>query len=149
VSFIFRISPKEFSPHDPGGSFIVEGRWHPVGIPILYYCSSLPACIIERRVNGVEFEIIRTLYHYGKVDVDISIAEVVPDSFYSADWVAQKNLTQQFGEEWLKSKRSLLLAVRCAPIPTETNYLINPAHPDFGSLSFSAPSPVLLDPRIK
>lgn len=106
-------------------------------------------CIFELRANGVEFDTIRNGYHYTRCEVDAdSSLEVVPDSFYVPDWTLNKKASQAFGEDWLKTKRSLFLAVKCAPLPTETNYIINPGHVGFSGIVFSPPAPVPLDSRI-
>jgi RES domain-containing protein len=106
-------------------------------------------CILELRANKVEFDVIRTGYHYTRCDVELSTSlEVVPSSFYTADWIKNRVASQQYGERWLKSKRTLFLAVKSAPLPTETNYIINPAHPKFTHLTFQHPASVPLDLRV-
>jgi RES domain-containing protein len=41
-----------------------------------------------------------------------------------------------------------VLAVPSAIVPRETNYLLNPAHPDFRRLRIGRPEPFSLDPRM-
>lgn len=149
MTSLFRVSRKAYLPLDPSGGYHSEGRWHPVGNPVLYFCSSLPMCIFELRANKVEFDIIRTGYHFSRCDVDLtSSMEVVPDSFYTPDWTTKKAASQKLGEDWLKSNRTLLLAVKSAPLPTETNYIINPSHPKFSQLAFTTPKHIPLDLRV-
>jgi RES domain-containing protein len=106
-------------------------------------------CIFELRAHGVEFDTIRNGCHYTRCDVDVSTSlEVVPNVFYVPDWTLDRKASQSYGEDWLKSKRTLFLAVKCAPLPTETNYIINPEHPGFSRLVFSPPVDVPLDVRI-
>jgi RES domain-containing protein len=136
-------------PQDPSGGYHSEGRWHPRGMPVLYFCTSLPMCIFELRANKVEFDVIRTEYHFIRCDTDPSRSlEIVPDDFYTENWTLDKKASQAYGESWLKSKRTLFLAVKSAPLPTETNYIVNPSHPDFSGLAFSPPAAVPLDLRI-
>ena len=149
MTSLYRICRKAYSPHDPSGGYHSEGRWHPMGLPVLYFCASLPMCILELRANKVEFDIIRTGYHYTRCDVELSASlEVVPSSFYKPDWIKNKIASQRYGEQWLLSKRTLFLAVKSAPLPTETNYLINPSHPDFAQLTFHHPESIPLDLRV-
>jgi len=106
-------------------------------------------CIFELRANKVEFDVIRTDYHFTRCDTDPSGSlETVPEDFYAKNWTLNKKASQEYGKEWLKSRRSLFLAVRSAPLPTETNYIVNPSHPDFAGLTFSRPAAVPLDLRI-
>jgi RES domain-containing protein len=148
VISLFRISRKAYLPQDPSGGYHSEGRWHPQGIPVLYFCTSLPMCIFELRANKVEFDFIRTGYHFTRCDVESGSVEIVPEEFYVEDWTINKKASQEYGKSWLKSNRTLLLAVRSAPLPTETNYIVNPSHPSFSGLVFSPPASIPLDLRI-
>ncbi len=106
-------------------------------------------CIFELRANKVEFDIIRTGYHFSRCEADLaSSLEVVPDSFYTQEWTTNKAASQKLGEKWLNSNRTLFLAVKSAPLPTETNYIINPLHPKFSQLTFTIPKPIPLDLRV-
>lgn len=146
---LYRITRKAHLPQDPSGGYHSEGRWHPLGNPVLYFCTSLPMCLFGLRANKVEFDIIRTGYHFTRCDADPSSSlEVVPDAFYEKGWTLNRRESQRYGGDWLKSKRTLFLAVKSAPLPTETKYLINPAHPGFSGLRFSPPEGVPLDLRI-
>jgi RES domain-containing protein len=149
VAILYRIAPIAFLPRDFGGALLFEGRWHPVGTPVLYFCASLPGAILEKVVAGVGFAVMRTDYHFGSVAADLSIAETVPDSFYVPEWISHRGLTQARGEEWLRSRRTLLLAVKSATVGSETNFLMNPNHPDFSALLFSLPERLQINDRLK
>lgn len=43
---------------------------------------------------------------------------------------------------------SVVLAVPSVLVPTETNYLINPNHPDFPKISIGNPEDFQFDPRL-
>ena len=55
---------------------------------------------------------------------------------------------QLLGDEWLKSGTSPVLEVPSAVIPTEPNYLLNPRHRDFASITLSPPEPFAFDLRL-
>jgi RES domain-containing protein len=57
--------------------------------------------------------------------------------------------TQRFGTTWAKAGRSIALRVPSAVVPGEFNYLLNPAHADFGTLKRSRPGKFLFDPRLR
>jgi RES domain-containing protein len=57
--------------------------------------------------------------------------------------------TKDLGTNWVKSGASAVLSVPSAVVPNERNYLLNPAHPDFKKIRFSAPVPFVFDPRLK
>ena len=66
------------------------------------------------------------------------------------DWRASPPgpATMQLGNEWVRAQRSAVLAVPSAIIPAETNYLLNPAHPDFRRLRIHKPVEFTFDPRM-
>jgi RES domain-containing protein len=50
---------------------------------------------------------------------------------YPAQWdgLAPSAAARLIGDRWVREARTLALAVPSVVVPTETNYLINPAHP--------------------
>jgi len=55
---------------------------------------------------------------------------------------------QALGDTWIDGGQSLVMKVPSVIIPTESNYLINPAHPKFSSLTIDPPEPFVRDPRL-
>jgi len=147
---LYRISPRKYLPQDPtGAAGTSEGRWHLMGQRVLYFSSSAPLCLLELRANAVSFRRIREAYHYCTLDVELSQdGELTPEALYSRDWTLDKRPTQQYGGDWYSRKRSLILTVKSAVLPTEWNYIVNAIHPGFDSLVFSAPRLIPLDPRL-
>lgn len=52
------------------------------------------------------------------------------------------------GTAWLTAARTAMLAVPSAVVPRETNYILNPAHPDFRRIIVGRAEPFDLDPRL-
>ena len=146
----FRIANAEYSPKDPTrASQTSDGRWHRLSQRVLYFSSSLPLSVLELYVNGISFGLIRNKHHFSSVDIDLSKNTLrVPEAFYADNWTVNREFTQSFGNDWYFRKEYLFLAVKSAVLPTEVNVIVNTAHPDFGSLNFSDPNPVPLDPRL-
>jgi hypothetical protein len=53
------------------------------------------------------------------------------------------------GTDWVARNSTAVLAVPSAIIPAEMNYLINPAHRDFGRIAIGIPEPFAFDPRLR
>jgi len=53
------------------------------------------------------------------------------------------------GTAWLKAARTAVLAVPSAVVPSETNYILNPAHHDFRRIVVGRAEPFGLDPRLR
>ncbi len=56
--------------------------------------------------------------------------------------------TRALGDAWLRAARSAVLALPSVIIPGETNYLLNPVHPDFRKITIGKPQPFAFDPRL-
>jgi RES domain-containing protein len=52
------------------------------------------------------------------------------------------------GDNWVRSGRSAVLKLPSAVVPEEFNYVLNPAHPDFGKISIGKPRVFKADPRL-
>ena len=55
--------------------------------------------------------------------------------------------TKRYGDDWVRSNRSLILGVPSAVNPLEFNYLINPEHPNFSRIEIQ--KPFILQLRLK
>jgi len=66
------------------------------------------------------------------------------------DWrvTAPPSSTMAIGDRWVESGRSLALKVPSVVVPTEFNYVLNPAHADFGRLRVGTPAPFPFDERL-
>jgi RES domain-containing protein len=52
------------------------------------------------------------------------------------------------GNAWVTAARAAVLAVPSAIIEDETNFLLNPAHPDFSKIRIGDPQAFEFDPRL-
>jgi RES domain-containing protein len=89
----------------------------------------------------------------------VSIAAEIPDSVairevdlsdLPADWRGYPALEAlaQIGTAWANTGSSAVLRVPSAIVPTERNYLLNPAHPEFRRIKIGVPRPFAFDPRL-
>ncbi len=90
------------------------------------------------------------------VSIEIEIPDTVAiPNYASADlpagWDAAmpSRASEDFGTKWAKSKKSVVVSVPSAVVRKERNYLINPLHPEFKMIHFSAPERFVFDPRLK
>jgi RES domain-containing protein len=86
---------------------------------------------------------------YADVPADLAVA-VIEVSDLPRDWRAlpAPESLAGLGMEWLQSAETALLEVPSAVIPQESNYLINPAHPDFSRIEVGDPEPFVFDSRM-
>jgi RES domain-containing protein len=55
---------------------------------------------------------------------------------------------QTIGDAWVAAKTAAVLRVPSAVVPSENNYMLNPAHRDFARIIIGKASPVFFDPRL-
>jgi len=130
------------------GARLYGGRWNRKGIPLVYTAGSQSLAMLEMLVQD---EPLRARYVMiparipRAVKIEALSAEKLP-----ADWrdlIAREQL-QALGSDWAQRQSSAVLAVPSAVIPAETNYLLNPRHPDFKKIAVGAPQPFVTDLRL-
>lgn len=55
---------------------------------------------------------------------------------------------QHIGDEWVATGRSAVLLVPSAVVESESNFILNVAHPDFKTIKFGRQLPYMFDPRL-
>jgi RES domain-containing protein len=91
-------------------------------------------------------------YVLGIADIpDDAAVESLDEGRMPANWFTldprEQGLTRGIGDEWVSQQRSAILSVPSV-ILGERNYVLNPAHPDFGRIAFAEPVPFHLDLRL-
>ena len=65
-----------------------------------------------------------------------------------ADWFQDASVTRRIGDAWLREGATCFLAVPSAILPEESNFVMNPQHPDAKSLRLVRERPFSFDPRL-
>lgn len=138
------------TPFDGEGAYRYGGRWSSPGTRLAY---------------ASEHQSLAMLEYFGHLDPedapeDLVLATAdVPDSV-SRDVLQAKNLPAnwretpappelaQIGDVFVKSAEKCLLLVPSALAVNETNWLINPGHPEFKHIEVNPPEPLQYDPRM-
>jgi RES domain-containing protein len=56
--------------------------------------------------------------------------------------------TQLICDRWVEEQGSTILRVPSSILPEESNYMINPAHPDFAHIEIGPPEELSIDSRL-
>lgn len=149
----YRITQTKYvsTAFDGEGARIYGGRWNSIGTRIVYVASSLSLATLELLVH---IEDISTIYgNYSVIPVTFAEALVqsVDPSSLPGGWDAPEPIpaTQMLGDAWVTGGSSLVLQVPSAVTPGEVNYLINPLHPEFSTLSLATPVDFKPDTRLQ
>lgn len=136
------------SAFDGDGAWIFGGRWNSRGTRVVYTSSTLSLAALENFVHlnpPVAFK-----YMAIPVDFNETLVEAINPADLAANWTESPPppSTMNVGDLWVKESRSAVLELPGVIIQTESNYLINPAHPDFKNIATGKPSPFSFDPRL-
>jgi RES domain-containing protein len=131
------------------GAFLYAGRWHSAGTRIVYTAESASLATLEilvhlrRKTQPPAYSFIQCSFDEALVRT-VNVEQLPPDWFAS---ISPPSL-RAFGDEWARNRVSPVLKVPSAITRIEFNYLLNPEHPDFASISMGQPRPFRLDLRL-
>lgn len=131
------------------GAKIFGGRWNPIGYPMVYVAQNLSLAILELIVHLNDDSDI-TRFVAIPVTFDKSLVHVLPQSQLPDNWfdLPISEQSQMVGKKWLEQQQSVLLQVPSSVVPSESNFLINPLHPQFAKLEIGSPQSLCIDQRI-
>ncbi|MEW6682036.1 MAG: RES domain-containing protein [Nitrospirota bacterium] len=147
----WRIVKKPYATHafDGEGARASGGRWNSPGVKMVYTADSPALATLEILVQLGNPTILPSFVLISATFEESLVTRVQPHTL-PAKWrsyPAPPEL-QRRGDEWLLSRSSAVLAVPSAVVEHHTNYLINPEHPHFPTITRSSPQPFEFDLRL-
>ena len=134
---------------DGEGARLYGGRWNSPGVPVVYVAESRALAALEV-LAGLQSRTTLEAYVLIEVHFDEALVEELgPDSLPDV-WRTSppRPETQAIGDRWVREARSAVLRVPSVLIPAEFNFVLNPAHPEFGTVEIQDPMSFKLDPRL-
>ncbi len=130
------------------GAAFGGGRWNSRSIRMVYTSASASLAALETLVHLNPA--MRFSYQLFILEFEENLLETIPPADLPPDWREQPPppSTQMLGDAWIKTARSAVLQVPSVIIPGESNYLLNPTHPDFQSIRIGKPEAFFFDQRL-
>jgi RES domain-containing protein len=148
---VWRLVPahRATTAFDGEGARLFGGRWNSSGVRVVYTSENRSLAALEVLVHLTPATIHRLFSMIG-VRIPEELIEVVPVRKLPSNWNALMISTENhaFGDEWIRSERSAVLKLPSTVISAESNYLLNPQHPDFARLQLEPPEDFSFDPRL-
>ncbi len=131
------------------GARLFGGRWNSPGRPVIYAAQSQALAALEILVHLDSEKLLRR-YLAIPVTIPPHLIERLSPSSLLKNWrvYPAPRSTHAIGDDWLARAASPVLQVPSVVIPSESNFLLNPAHPHFSKLRLGKPAPFLFDPRL-
>ena len=140
---------------DPDRAFSCDGartrggRWNSKGTRLVYAADYPAAAVLEQLVQTSSVASL-PIYNLFRVTLQETMVSVFDSNTLPGTWRDPERdpAVQAIGDTWVAKRTSLALRVPSAVAPHHVNYLLNPAHPDFATLTIAAPERFALDPRL-
>ncbi|MBS0026654.1 RES family NAD+ phosphorylase [Chitinophaga sp. 22321] len=149
---VYRISKCAYINDLSGtGARLYGGRWNSPGHSIVYTAGSRALSALEVLVhiplkNIVQDFCIATIHIPDNIAIKVLTKYDLPSGWQS---LAPDPQSQGIGDEWIDTAKYAVLRIPSVIIADESNYLINPLHPDAASITVSNTQPFVFDQRLK
>ena len=148
---VFRIAKTRYIRDLSGtGAMLNGGRWNQRNIPLVYTSESRALATLEYVVH-VDLSIVPKNLSIACYEIpDDIVPEEISVAGLPKNWRTYPSPSKlvEFGSEWALSNRSLLLRLRSAIVPGESNILINPKHPEITRISIYQIEKYAIDRRL-
>ncbi len=120
---LWRVS--QFPALDGRGGLYSDGRWHEIGLPIVYLAEHSALALLEALVHLDMGEALPPPYRLHRVEgPDASEVEHWPDPTPPPD----QSTSARWGTAWLTAANTPLARVPAVVAPHAFNWLLNPKH---------------------
>ncbi len=149
----WRLCKRKYAARDSllGGAGAKDfgGRWNRVGLPVVYSSASSSLALLETLVNAGVATLPTSIVVAQIIIPDGVTTEQILSEQLPSDWreVGNEHCVN-IGSEWIRSERTLVLIVPSAVNPSESNILLNPAHPDISRCTIGDVMDVTYDQRL-
>lgn len=132
------------------GARIFEGRWNSAGVRMVYCSQHLSLAALEILVHtqpvtmGGKFRVFEVRW-------DEAMTSAIELKKLPKGWNTQPPTaaSKSIGDEWIRSGRSVVLAVPSVIVPQERTFVLNPEHRDFAKIRIKDIGSFVLDPRLR
>lgn len=149
---VWRVTRKAHAeqPLSGEGARRYGGRWNHIGVALVYTSRSLSLAVLEYLVNLPITDLPSDLVSIQiEIPNDFPRAEItikeLPDNWRTYPFVEQ---LKDIGTDWARQAAAPILVVPSVVIPSELNYLVNPAHPLSDGIKTVSVDAFALDTRL-
>jgi RES domain-containing protein len=134
---------------DGEGARLAGGRWNSPGVAMIYTAQSAASATLEMLVHLNSSPLLSSYVLIACAFPEALVLRLDRDRL-PGRWRAYPAVPQLqlLGDAWMKNGLSAVLEVPSVIIRSESNYLLNPAHPDLASIELGPAQPFDIDARL-
>jgi RES domain-containing protein len=131
------------------GARLYGGRWNSRGSAVIYTAQSQSLAVLEMLVHLDSPELLKHFVLF-EVTIPSALVEDLDLTKLPRNWKENPIPVevQAVGDSWLQRQPSAVLRVPSTLVPSESNFLLNPAHPEFRRLHMGKAVPFAFDGRL-
>ncbi len=131
------------------GAWRYGGRWNSRNVRVIYASEHQSTAALEVFVHNKPFN-PNEKYKAFRLEWPDRSTKRFPAEKLPANWriFPPPMETREIGDHWVQQRRSAVLALPSAISPADTNFLLNPEHPDFKQIRIAPPVDYEFDPRL-
>ncbi len=146
---VYRIATSDYIQDLSGyGAKRYGGRWNREGVAVLYTGSSIALCAWEYFVHLPETVTLKqNTFSVATIELPDSSVKSLTTAELPLDWKNQTGVLVDITDAWIREEAFLAMRVPSAVVSGEFNYLLNPAHPLFETVTVQLVEPFRFDRR--
>src|SRR5437667_3133333 len=131
------------------GPWRYGGRWNSQGTAVVYVSEHESLAALELFVHTMPISPTERYLSF-RLEWENKMTEYFPLKSLPPHWNAEPPTfeTMQIGDDWVRRRISVALAVPSVLSTSEMNFLLNPRHSDFKKIKISKPIEYRFDPRL-
>ena len=133
------------------GARLAGGRWNSPGVKIVYTSASLALATLEYLAHASLLQAPKDVVSiWAEIPDDLAV-ETLSLGRLPKRWQRYEppvEALREIGDAWIARCKTAVLAVPSAIVPVESNYLLNPSHPQFEKVEVGRAAPVMFDLRL-
>lgn len=147
---VYRLARKAFKDDLKGiGAEKFGGRWNNIGVPLLYTCQHRSLAVLEVAAH-MQLTQMPIDFYMIEIEIPDDDIRIVSDKQLPHKWMENphNNLTQSFGDAFVRGSDFLAMRVPSAIVKQEFNLLINPNHNQAHKIEIVTSYPFVMDGRL-
>ena len=145
---VWRVVPAGHQAFDGEGTRRFGSRWVPKGLPAVYTSATLSLAALELFVHtDPDLAPAGLLAIWADIPGELAVHEIalsnLPGTWREIPAPAE---LQKLGRLWIVEGKAVMLSVPSVVVPTERNYVINPAHAGFHRIQIGEANEFSFDP---